>query len=577
VAFRKPTKRPDGAMLFGFSSASAVEKLLASKRFTAQGSLGKGGKKYELKRKDVPHERAKDLPFAEKAFVDLSVSGTRDTLVWFEKDKLLVVGDEAVILDIAGVLEDGKDSLKKNKDYQEAAGRFESGASMVMYVDSVLLKSLDSPEQKKLVDKYFKNAGPFAGSVKLTTAGMLMNVKGTLSGDGMPKDAAYTPAATIKLPQKLPAETVAYIAFSSKTNLSAKEAEDMLTSRIGDADPNLSDNVKEGLGKLEETLGFGLKTVYEAMGDQGVIAVIPEKGYQFGPGTNPKDAIAHLAIAYIQEIKDKGSAEKIVTNVKQKLFEGLLKEAFKLTPDGAGFSAEPADAKEGMPSVQVRFIDDHLFIAAGASAIVGRAAAAFKEGKDPLGDDGAHKSAIGALPGDAHAYLWVDTGRIMDQILKATPEIEQEVSKRGFSVSSIRMTGNDRVTSALSIGFKVKDGVWEYRIDSLNLLAAAPIGAFLDMARPRSHDFGDTADLGGSTGSAPAGGLIGVAECDEYLRKMSDCIPKMPASVQPAMKESIEKTRETWAKSVSYPAGKASLAQACKAMVESVAKMPYCK
>src|SRR5262249_12419787 len=156
-----------------------------------------------------------------------------------------------------------------------------------------------------------------------------------------------------------------------------------------------------------------------------------------------------------------------------------------------------------------------LFIAAGASALVERTVSAFKDGKDTLGDDGAHKAAIGALPGGAHLYMWVDTGRIMDTLLKGSPEIEKEVSKHGFSLASIPLTGNDRVTSAISLGFKAKDGVWDYRFDSVNLLAAAPIGAFLDLAGPHSSDFPD-ADLGGSSGTTTvAGGLIGVTECDE--------------------------------------------------------------
>jgi hypothetical protein len=394
----------------------------------------------------------------------------------------------------------------------------------------------------------------------------------------MPKDKAYTPAAAIKLPKKLPTDTLGYIAFSSKTNLTGKEMEDLLVSSIGDADPNLSGEVKEGMSKLDETLGFSLKTIYDALGDEGAIAVIADKNYRFDPSKDPKDSLHSLALTYIQHVKDKSSAEKIVTNVKQKLFEGMLKEAFKLTPDGVGFYAQPVDAKEGMPSVQVKFIDDYLFISAGASSLVDRSVSALKDGKDTLGDDGAHKSAIGALSGDAHVYLWVDTGRIMDQMLKATPQIEQEVTKRGFSVAAIRMTGSDRLTSAVSISVKAKDGVWDYRIDSLNLMAAAPIGAFVGLMRPKRDDFGDPSDIGGSTGtSAGSGTLIGVAECDEYLRKMDDCIEKMPASVRASMKDGMDKTRESWSKAAAYPSGKSSLAQACKSMVDSLKQNPYCK
>lgn len=573
VAARNFSKQPDAAMLFGFSSASAVEKLLASKRFTAQGTVGKHGKKYELKRKEVPADKLKDLPSAERAFVEMSAAGTRDTLVWFEESELLVLGEESFILDIASVIEGGKESLQKSAQYKGAAAKFEPGGAMVMFVDSSVLGSLKDPDQKKLLDGYFKNVEPFIGSVNFVSAGMLMNLRGTLSGDSVPKDETLTPAVSLKLSRKLPAETFGYVAFSSKSSLTGKQAEDLLVSNLGKADPDTAATVKEGLAKVEETLGFGLKTVSDAIGDQGVMAVIADKNYRFDMNKGPKDALGSLAVTWIQQLKDKPSAEKVVSILKQKLFDTLLKSAFKVTPDGVGFSAEPVQAGAGMPSIKVKFLDDHLFVSVGASALVERSLSAYKDGKDPLGDDGAHQSALGAMPGDAYVVVWTDTGRILDQLLKANPSVDAELAKRGFSPSAIRTSGKDRVTSAMAFSMKAKSGVWEYRIDTLNLAAAAPIAMVSELVNPTrgGGDSDGVPDLGATAGD------IGIQECDDYQRKMAICIEKMPPSLQLTMRDAMVKTGAAWKTAAAFPASRPSLATSCKSMLDGLSKNPYCK
>ena len=63
---------------------------------------------------------------------------------------------------------------------------------------------------------------------------------------------------------------------------------------------------------------------------------------------------------------------------------------------------------------------------------------------------------------------------------------------------------------------------------------------------------------------------IGVAECDDYLKKVDDCVTsKVPAAARAQYTASIEQTRKSWRDLAANPQTKASLAAACKQAVEA--------
>ena len=73
-----------------------------------------------------------------------------------------------------------------------------------------------------------------------------------------------------------------------------------------------------------------------------------------------------------------------------------------------------------------------------------------------------------------------------------------------------------------------------------------------------------------STTAAAAGDKIGVAECDDYLAKVDNCITsKVPAAARAQYSVSIEQTRKSWRDLAANPQTRASLASACKQAVES--------
>jgi hypothetical protein len=77
--------------------------------------------------------------------------------------------------------------------------------------------------------------------------------------------------------------------------------------------------------------------------------------------------------------------------------------------------------------------------------------------------------------------------------------------------------------------------------------------------------------------AAAAGGEIGVAECDDYIKKMEACLGKVPAAAKSAMEQSLKASQDAWKTAASTPAGKDALKTSCKAAADAMAANPMCK
>ena len=66
-----------------------------------------------------------------------------------------------------------------------------------------------------------------------------------------------------------------------------------------------------------------------------------------------------------------------------------------------------------------------------------------------------------------------------------------------------------------------------------------------------------------------SGGDIGVAACDDFLKKYEACVSgKVPAAAQATFKTSLDTWRSSWKQLAGTPSGKAGLATACKSALE---------
>jgi hypothetical protein len=81
---------------------------------------------------------------------------------------------------------------------------------------------------------------------------------------------------------------------------------------------------------------------------------------------------------------------------------------------------------------------------------------------------------------------------------------------------------------------------------------------------------------GGST--AASGEAVGVAECDDYLKKVDACSAKATPENKSAMEASMKANRESWKEATKTEAGKEALKTGCKAALDAfIAANPGCK
>jgi hypothetical protein len=74
------------------------------------------------------------------------------------------------------------------------------------------------------------------------------------------------------------------------------------------------------------------------------------------------------------------------------------------------------------------------------------------------------------------------------------------------------------------------------------------------------------------TETAPAGDSVGVAECDEYIKKYEACLTKIASKAPQAegpLKTAFQAQRDGFKKAAETPQGKATLATACKQAIET--------
>jgi hypothetical protein len=468
ISGRKLATDPEFVIALGMKLASPVETLLKSARFVSAGTLGKGGKRYTLTSKEVSGTGAAAKALGSAQFR----AGGKETLVWFPDSRLFVMGTEQLVADLAQVVESGAQAITENPSYQAAAKDFESGARVTAFLDPVVFSTIAEPKVKELVDGYFKPAGPLTGSLQVKPAGFVTSLTGRFSGAKLPRATAYEGPQALDLAQRLPQETFAYLAFSTHTKLTGAETEKQLFDQLSAVEPAGRAQIEQGLRQMEALLGVTAVKLVDGIGGQSVLGLSATAGTTLDTLGLGAQAAAHFNLTWVVELKDEAEFKKLAAQLKAKLLPSFREVV--VVSEGDGFSV----TARGVPlpvSMRVKFLDKHLFVTAGSNALCDRAEAAFSKGERTLKDDAAHKSALGALPSKQHLLLWIDSGRIADTLVKDA-RVHAQLNESGLSIDKVTLTGDERVTSALAMSGEVKDDVWTYRLDTLNMQALAPLG-----------------------------------------------------------------------------------------------------
>jgi hypothetical protein len=472
VAARRLSTQPEAAFAIGFASGEPVEALLKSPRFVASGAIGQTGKRYQLTRKQLQSSVGQDVLL--KSLAEAELGSGKEVLAWFPDKKLLGVGTEAFVGDLAKVIETGAAAVDTNPSYQAAVKDFDANARVTAFLDPTVFSSVEDPKLKELVDSYFKPAGPLSGSLTVKPAGFVTRLTGRIIGSKLPKGSSYEAPSTLELSSRLPVETLAYAAFQTQTKLTGAEVQKLLLDQLGAANPRSRRDVEQGLQQLEQVLGVSVAKLVDGLGSEAVFAIAAPLDASLdasllSPGPQ---ALANFNVSWVQQLKDDTEYKRLAAQLKQKVLPSVREAT--LTEDGPGFALKPRSAPLAV-SLRVKFFDKHLFITAGGNALCDRAEGAFSKGDRTLKDDAAHRAALGALPEKHHFRLWLDTGRLADTLFK-NPLVRAKITENGLELDKFRLTGPERVTSALSVSSKVENEVWTYSVDALNMQALAPLG-----------------------------------------------------------------------------------------------------
>ena len=473
ISGRRLATQPELLLALGMKNASPVEALLKSPRFSALGTVGTTGKRYQLTQKQLPASANQDALLNGLAELQIAAVGEA-ALVWFPKTKLLTIGSDTLVRDLAQVIESGSPSIQDNAAFQAASKDFDPSARLTLFVDPNLYTTITDPKVRNVIDDYFKPAGPITGSVRVKPAGFLSRFTGRVQGAKLPRAATYEPPRALDLGARLPAETIAYLDFATASKLSGADAQKLLLDQLSSLNPQSRAKVEQGLRQIETQLGVTAAQLFEGVGGQSVIGLSLTPGVSLDAlGTGPQ-AAANFNLTWVLELKDGSEYKKLAAQLKQKLLPAF--HEVTVTDDATGgFSV----AARGLPlavGLRVKFVDKYLFVTAGSSALADRAEAAFSRGERSLKDDPAHQTALASLPDTEHALLWIDTGRVADTLQKSAL-VKAQLARNGVSLDKILLSGPERVVSALSLRSEVQNDVWTYQIDALNLQAIAPLGA----------------------------------------------------------------------------------------------------
>jgi hypothetical protein len=332
------------------------------------------------------------------------------------------------------------------------------------------MADIAAPE-KEVFDGYLKPHGPLSAAVRLGDAGIVLDARAKFSGARYP--AQIPPAIALDLPRRLPKETFAYAAFSSKSSLKGAEIRRMLLAELRLLSPERTAVTEQQLIQLERTFGTSIDALIDATGEQAVVGVAMPETFVVDPLRGEQNATSLSAFAVIKLLDDK-PYRALIGKLKGEL--GPMVEAFEVVEDASGITLRPKSALLPFAGF-ARFVDGHLMLAVGSLDAIERSFKAFSSKDGTLDSSLAHKSALASLPDKAQLVLYLDAGRVGSSVMDS-PLVKLQLSTTGVDLSKFKLKGEQRVTSALALRIDVgSDKVWSYRAVSLNAPALAAFGA----------------------------------------------------------------------------------------------------
>ena len=400
----------------------------------------------------------------------LALDSATTQLVWFETSKVLFVGSPRFAESVARVVSLDAPSIEQSPGFRDAQGDFRDQPNAIGYLalsKGVVASDHDNPAQA-LFDDYLKACGPITASFKLGPAGLVSRFVARSQKGSPTPPALFAAAQPLTIIDRLPAETFAYTAWVTKTELSGAELKKQLLAQLTAAEPTLAPQLIAQLEQAEQRLQLHFDQILGSIGDQAAVAVLAPPEYSLTLADPPR-MLAQFALVYVQALKDDAPLRALA---KQEVAElALLGNQYQVQADPDGYLVTPKDDLLGV-SAQLRFVSGYFYLAIGGAPLLARSLRAFTAGESTLATAPAARAARAALPGTAQLLAWVDAGRIVDTVQK-NPLLASQVGR--YDLGALRWTGPDRITAGFALTTEQRDGISTYRVDALNIPVFAGI------------------------------------------------------------------------------------------------------
>lgn len=134
-----------------------------------------------------------------------------------------------------------------------------------------------------------------------------------------------------------------------------------------------------------------------------------------------------------------------------------------------------------------------------------------------------------------------------------------------FSFLSCKKSELPKVDSFLDAALAEKSNIKDAGIDRTNIFDSLSQGKEEKQEKDEHHVV--------KSKTSPKVELVGVRECDEYLKKHTKCIlRKMPPAVRAMALKNLDLMRQTWRTSAQTDIGREGLVKACKAVMDASQK-----
>jgi len=574
------------AWVVAFTSEAPVLPLLASNRLTSEGAFGQGGKAFHVTA--VP--ALKDAPLFAAWLREVSTTTTARTLAWLPSARLLLLGDSHLLADIAAVAEVGKPSLENHAGFQLARAHQPSdGAAAIAFADTHALADIPALASDPLLASYIHDGGPVTGVARFTPAGGLVSARFSVLGATAPRlGAVAAQASKLTLVDRLPVETVAYVALATRAVVKDPMAAKSALLAVAQTAHHLTGaDISATLAELERDTGITLDELVASAGDEAAFGLLAEPGVKYGT------SLAHAALEgagafVVVGADDHAAAERTVAKLRSTVEKSRLASLATITPDGSGFVATPGDGARSqlsglygatLPTLRVRCVEKLVVVVVAPPALVTRMFASLDEGIDTLKDSPAHALAMRTLHAGAHGYAWVDTGRLASIVFAGNPNVAASAKARGLPIDSLVLDGPSRLTTAFGLDVHEADGTAVLDVETLNLGALALLEG-LGTSPPRKPPPPLPALLASSAAERPADASVPALDdmplCTMVVGTLEHCATTAAA---PETKQSFAaRAAESRATYQATPADKRAVTNAsCLGVLHRLRKDPACK